>query len=186
MTSLDDLWFLADRANQRVERALHRLESRYDGYLTRVQSCRVSRHRFRTLTERARQSGAPYGTHTIVHRDGRDVLLVRHDGIGKWVLPGGEVETNESFREAAERELAEETGIDAEYEGLAVLVELDIACGDHETRGVMPIFEARALADRPEIDDPDGEISDAGWFDSPPPDTRDRPYLRAWRERRTA
>lgn len=181
VTSIDDLWFLADLASQQAEQAAHQIDERYDDYLEREQSRRVSRYRFRTLADRIKQSGAPYGAHTILHRDGSEVLLVRHDGVEKWVLPGGEVGATESFREAAQRELAEEAGIDAQYQGLALLVEINIACDHHHTWGIMPIFQARALGDDPEINDPDGEISDAKWFDTFPPETRDRQYLEAWR-----
>lgn len=184
MTSIDDLWFLADVANQRAERAAHRLQSRYEGYITEKQSRHVSRYRFRTLGERIRDSGAPYGTHTIVYRDGDEVLLVRHEGVDKWVLPGGEVDREETFRQAARRELAEEAGIEAEYEGLALLVRVEVRSDGHEMWGVLPIFEARAVEERPEIHDPDGEISRAKWFGTLPPDARDREYLRAWRHRR--
>lgn len=183
MTSIDDLWFLADTASQRAEQAAHQLRTRYDDYLGKRQSRRVSRRRFRTLAERIRLSGAPYGAHTIVHREDGDVLLVRHDGIDQWVLPGGEVARDETFREAARRELAEEAGIEAEYDGLALLVTVEIESDGHETWGVMPIFEAQARNERTVIDDPDGEISDARWFTTVPPDSRDRPYLNAWREK---
>lgn len=184
MTSIDDLWFLADTASQRAEQVAHQLQTRYDDYLQKRQSRRVSRQRFRTLAERIRQSGAPYGTHTIVYREDSEVLLVRHDQIDQWVLPGGEVDRDETFQEAAGRELAEEAGIEAAYDGLALLVTVEIESDGHETWGVMPIFEAQALDERTEIDDPDGEISDAGWFNTVPSDTRDRPYLNAWRKKR--
>ncbi|AUX08539.1 NUDIX family hydrolase [Halalkaliarchaeum desulfuricum] len=184
MTSIDDLWFLADTASQRAEQAAHQLRTRYDDYISKRQSRRVSRYRFRTLADRIRQSGAPYGAHTIVYREDGDVLLVRHDGIGQWVLPGGEVGPDETFREAARRELDEEAGIEAEYDGLALLVTVEIESDGHETWGVMPIFEAQARAEQPEVDDPDGEISDAEWFTNVPTDSRDRPYLNAWRENR--
>ncbi|MDR5673003.1 NUDIX domain-containing protein [Halalkaliarchaeum sp. AArc-GB] len=185
MTSIDDLWFLSDNASQRAEQAAHQLRTRYDNYLRKRQSRRVTRYRFRTLAERIRLSGAPYGAHTIVHREGGDVLLVRHDGIDQWVLPGGEVDRDETFREAAKRELAEEAGIEAEYEGLALLVTVEIESDGHETWGVMPIFEAQGRDEQPEIDDPDGEISDARWFTTAPPESRDRPYLNAWRQKRS-
>jgi len=39
------------------------------------------------------------------------VLLVRHTYMGGWHIPGGGVDPGESTREAAERELREETGL---------------------------------------------------------------------------
>lgn len=47
--------------------------------------------------------------------EGVDLLLIRrknHPCIGKWAIPGGFVEMNESLEEAAARELKEETGLE--------------------------------------------------------------------------
>lgn len=183
MTTLDDLWFLADEASQRAEQAHHRLTERYSDYAERARTKRVSRGRFRTLAERVKASGAPYGVHTIVYRDSGELLLVRHEGVDKWVVPGGEVRVGESFRETAERELIEEAGVRASYDGLAVASRIDIRCADYRTWGVLPLFAARAETVETCVSDPDGEISAAEWFDELPEDTRDREELRAWRER---
>ena len=60
------------------------------------------------------------GANTIVQRDGR-VLLVRLNygpRSGRWALPGGLVEQDETPEEAAVRETEEETGFRVEIEGL--------------------------------------------------------------------
>lgn len=175
------LWFLADQATRRAEAAYYRLQDDYAGFLEWTRSRHVSRSYFRTLAQRTRQSGAPFGAHTVVRHDDQ-VLLVRHDGVDKWVVPGGEVETDESYRAAAERELFEEAGIDATYEGLAMTTRFDIACGEHTMWGVVPVFAAVAPRTDPTVSDPDGEISDARWFpvDALPPDTRNREELLTW------
>lgn len=57
------------------------------------------------------------GTSICVVRQGRALLVRRHDSgplAGLWSLPGGHVEWGETLREAALRELREETGIEAE------------------------------------------------------------------------
>ncbi|MCH7660159.1 MAG: NUDIX domain-containing protein [Euryarchaeota archaeon] len=183
MTTFDDLWFRAGEASQRAEQAYHRLRGQYENFLELESHRQVSRSRFRTLTERIEGSGAPYGAHTIVYRPSGELLLVRHDGVDLWVLPGGEVDPDEEFQRTAVRELAEEAGVDADYEGLAILTQVRITCGEYETQGVIPIFAARALTTDTHITDPDDEISAAGWFLELPPDTRDREDLLAWRER---
>lgn len=183
MRRFDDLWFLADEADRRAERAYHRLHDAYAGFMEAGLTRRVSRSRFRTLAERVKETGAPFGSHTIVHRDG-DVALVRHDHVDRWVLPGGEPAEGETYRETAQRELAEEAGITADYEGLAMANRVDIRCDGYATWGVLPVFAARPETTDLVVSDPDGEISDADWFafDDLPPDTRDRDLLRRWFE----
>lgn len=186
MTSLGDLWYLADRADQRAEQAYHRLRERYDDFLEFTHSRRVSRQRFRTLAKRIRDTGTPYGAHTLVYWPSGELLLVRHEGVGMWVLPGGEVHPEESFQEAAVRELAEEAGIGAVYEGLAIATRVEVRCRDHATWGVLPVFAAEATTRDLEVGDPDGEISTARWFDVLPEDTRDRAEIIQWREQTLA
>jgi ADP-ribose pyrophosphatase YjhB (NUDIX family) len=186
MTVVDDLWYLADEASQQAEQTYHRLPERHGDPLEFETTKYVSRTRFRTVAERIRDNGAPYGAHTVVYRDGGELLLVRHDAVGMWVLPGGETEGDENFRAAAERELREEAGVPAEYDGLAMLGRVSFRSDGHQTWGVLPIFEAAAGAERasPTAADPDGEITAARWFAELPADTRDREQLLTWRERR--
>jgi len=57
-------------------------------------------------------------------RDG-EILLIRRrrgDYVGLWGLPGGKIERGEHLSQAALREIAEETGIKAEFEGYIGLV----------------------------------------------------------------
>ncbi|MFB6269970.1 MAG: NUDIX hydrolase [Halobacterium sp.] len=180
---VDDLWYLASRADQRAERAYHALTERHDGFLEFDRHRTVSRPRFRTLAERVERTGAPYGAHTVVYRENGDLLLVRHDEVDLWVLPGGGIDDGESFREAAERELAEEAGVDATYDGLAMVTTVEFACEGYSSWGVLPVFEARADDTDLEVCDPDGEISAASWFADLPEDTRDRGHLQRWRDR---
>ena len=187
MTSVDDLWYLADEADQQAERTYHDLGERYDDFRTFETTKHVSRRRFRTVAERIRENGAPYGTHTLVTNDSGGLLLVRHDAVGMWVLPGGETRSEETFRDGAERELREEAGITAEYGGLGLLGTVTFESGDHTTWGVLPMLEAaaEASATEPTVEDPDDEISAARWFKELPADTRDREELLRWRERRS-
>ncbi len=180
MTAVDGLWYLADQAEQRAEQAYHRVTETYaDDYLGRTYRKRVSRARFRVLTDRIRQNGTPYGVHTLVQRKSGELLVVRHDGVGLWVLPGGGVDSSETLQEAARRELREEAGIEANYRGLAMLNRIEISCRGCNTWGLLPVFHAVAETTEPTISDPDEEISAARWFrpGQLPEDTRDRDDL---------
>jgi 8-oxo-dGTP diphosphatase len=179
--TFDDLWFLADQATQRAERAYHRLLDCYEDPIAFDRTKHVSRSRFRTLAERIRTSGAPYGSHTIAYQPTGEMLLVRHEGVNMWVLPGGQLDNEESFHDAAQRELDEEAGIDVTYEGLAILTRVTVSHGTYSMWGVLPVFAARANTVETDVCDPDGEISEARWFTDLPDDTRDRDDLLTWR-----
>ena len=186
MTTVDDLWYLADEAGQQAEQTYHRLSDGHEEYMEFETTKHVSRPRFRTVAKRIRDNGAPYGAHTIAYRPSGELLLVRHDAVGMWVLPGGESEPEESFRAAAERELREEAGVTASYDGLGLLGRVEFYADGHSVWGVLPVFEAEIAADAPEpsVRDPDDEITAAAWFENLPEDTRDREQLLIWRDRR--
>lgn len=181
MTTVGELWYLADEAERRAEETYHELVDRHGEVMEPEIDRRVGRRHFRRTVERGHVSGAAYGVHTVVYQPSGSLLLVRHEDVDQWVLPGGEVGSDETFREAAEREVAEEAGVEVDYDGLAMLKRMAIRCEDHCTRGIVPVYAAEARTTEPSVTDPDGEITTARWFEDLPSDARDREQLLAWR-----
>ena len=77
------------------------------------------------------------GVGVVVLRDDR-VLLIRRGKaprIGQWSIPGGKQELGETWREAAHREVMEETGLEIELIGLIDVVDAIVRHGDDTSPG---------------------------------------------------
>lgn len=146
-----------------------------DGVRFREKVHEPSHGRFAAARTRI-EAGLDWGVGALVERDG-ELLLVRQDC--RWMLPGGEVERDESHAEALVRELDEETGLDVDPGPLRAVVE-NRYVRDEETVGFhFAIYEA-TTASRTVTDDPglaDEGIESVGWFGSLPGDTLDRDLL---------
>ncbi len=81
---------------------------------------------------------------TLVEMDGRVVLVRRgvQPGIGKWGLPSGYVEADESAEEAAVRETKEESGLDVEVDDLLGVYSFGEKDGAH---GVLILYAAHVV-----------------------------------------
>lgn len=102
----------------------------------------------------------------VLVEDGR-ILLVRRGSepfAGSWALPGGFVEVGETVEAACVRELAEETGIEAEIEQLVGVY----SDPDRDPRGhiVSVTFVVRRTPESDGVEAEGGDdAAEAAWFD---------------------
>ena len=95
----------------------------------------------------------------ITDEPSRRVLLVRRRrGSQEWTLPGGKAKRGEMLREALQREVFEETGLQVEPIGLAAMIE---GASPRKTR---IYFHCRVLMDGSPNWAPTDEIMAAGHF----------------------
>ena len=117
----DGLYQLADELRAIASNGLRHAKSSYD--IERFENVLKASTRLISIIENrpADEVAARYrdnldhicpllGVEAFVLRDERLLLIKRHDD-GLWALPGGQVEVGETLREAALRELKEETGL---------------------------------------------------------------------------
>jgi len=96
----------------------------------------------------------------------RGTVLHRHRLLGRWLQPGGHLEAGESPAEAASREVAEETGLDARHpaEG-PFLLRLDVhqagVALDHTHLDLCYLMSGPDADPAPA----EGESPDARWWD---------------------
>ncbi|HEX9693098.1 MAG TPA: NUDIX domain-containing protein [Gemmatimonadales bacterium] len=72
------------------------------------------------------EPGHVTGSAVVFDPKGADIVLVRHERVGRWIQPGGHVERHDADVEAtARREVLEETGLELTA-AVAPLVRIDI------------------------------------------------------------
>src|SRR6202140_6023927 len=100
----------------------------------------------------------------IIERD-RVVLVKRGQAplLGQWSIPGGMVEVGETLREAAVREVLEETGLQVEAGELLGVFDRIVRHSDQRTlyHYVLIDFLCRRIAGEPQ---PAGDAAEARWF----------------------
>ncbi|HEY8336525.1 MAG TPA: NUDIX domain-containing protein [Tardiphaga sp.] len=136
--------------------------------------------------------GMTLGVRAVVLDADNRVFLVRHTYVAGWHLPGGGVETGQSFRGALDRELMEEGRIEVLGEPVlhGVFLNSHVSIRDH----VMVYVVRQFRQDR--MPAPNREIAQCGFFalDDLPADTTTgtrlrlaevldgRPIIPTWRE----
>ena len=120
--------------------------------------------------------GMTLGVRAIVLDGDNRVFLVKHSYVTGWHLPGGGVEVGETFRDALQRELAEEAGI--ELSGEPALHGLFFNCHVSHRDHVAVYLIRHFRQDR--LPEPSHEIVACGFFDAGalPADTTEGTRLR--------
>lgn len=113
--------------------------------------------------------GMTLGVRAVVLDERNRVFLVKHSYVSGWHLPGGGVETGQTFMDALKRELSEEGRIELAGEPMlhGLFFNRRISPRDH-----VAVYVVRSFTqDRPP--EPNREIMDTGFFDLDdlPPDT---------------
>ncbi|KAB1193988.1 NUDIX domain-containing protein [Haloferax sp. MBLA0076] len=150
-----------------------------DGVVQRRSRRSLDADTFERIAARIRD-GLEWGVAGLAVRDGA-VLLVRQDG--RWVLPGGGVESGEAKTAALVREMREETGLDATVGPLRVVTEQTFTHGDEEVMFHFAIYDVAVegeLTGDPGLEDE--SVTDVSWFETLPDDTLDRPLVRFLRD----
>jgi len=135
--------------------------------------------------------GMTLGVRAVVLDSENRVFLVKHSYISGWHLPGGGVETGETFREALQRELAEEGRIELVGEPalLGIYLNSHVSRRDHVAVYLVRQFRQDRLPE------PNREIVDCGFYETRalPAETtagtrlriaeaiENRPPIRTWR-----
>ena len=106
-------------------------------------------------------TGYNLGVGGAVVKDGR-LLLVRRAsrrGRGNWQIPGGFVERDETLEQAVVREVAEESGVTAEVEGVLGIRNRSDPDSDNSTYVILAL---RPISGEPTPDE--HEVDRAGYF----------------------
>lgn len=122
------------------------------------------------------------GVGAVVQLDNKILLIRRANepGRGLWSIPGGLLEVGETLREAAKREVEEETGIPVEIGELIDVVENIVRDEDGRVKFhyVLVDFRAKPLSEETDIK-PSSEVLEARWFT--PEEIRDIPLTQTAR-----
>jgi 8-oxo-dGTP diphosphatase len=105
-------------------------------------------------------------TTCLIPTDGGIVLVKRRydPAMGKWALPGGFVDAEETVTEGAVREVKEETNLDVQLEGLLGVY----SYVDPRKSGLVVLFQARVVGGQPCAGDDAVEVATFPLDELPP------------------
>lgn len=169
-----------------VDRRIERLRDEYGDVPVRESRVELPPERFEGLVEDVRDGYVGGAYAGVVREPGEGVplsdsmppsaaqdsdrlLLILHRGRDRWRAPGGGVEGDETFAQAAVREVREETGIDSRVTDLAGVwrnVAAPAGDDDRTVHYLAAVFDGRYEGGT--IDLQAAELNGAAWFARPP------------------
>lgn len=105
--------------------------------------------------------GMTLGVRVLVLDGEKRLLMVRHTYVGGWHMPGGGVDPGECLRDAAIREVHEETGLRLEGEPSLFGIYRNARA---DPRDHVAVFVCRETWDAPVLAPESREIAEAAWF----------------------
>jgi 8-oxo-dGTP diphosphatase len=114
------------------------------------------------------------------------IALVKNSWSDGWILPGGGVELNENPIEAAQREVHEETGLNASVDAPLVVLEQSYVEENTGTEWFSARYVVYSVSAEGEIPDAsrlgvtENEITAAQWFETLPENLHDDKLLRSY------
>lgn len=152
----------------------------FDSYLENAREGYVG-GAYAWVTRHPEEAGYPSESYDGGVVDSEQALLILPRGQSEWGLPGGGVESDESFERAARREVLEEAGVGCEITGLWRLKRntwrSDDPGDDRESVSLHVFFDADYVGGS--INVQAGEIDGAVWFAEQPEPLMDETEPRA-------
>ena len=133
------------------------------------------------VVRRPEQAGERSETYAGDEETRERALMILPRGESEWGVPGGGLEGDESFEQAARREVREEAGVDCEITGLWHIEHLEWRSEDPDDERVTHTLHVFFDADYTggQIATQEAEVNGAAWFAEPPARLDEKAALRA-------
>jgi 8-oxo-dGTP pyrophosphatase MutT (NUDIX family) len=102
-------------------------------------------------------------TGTIIRNKKGEILLIKNKKWKDWVIPGGHVEPGETIAQTAEREVKEETGLDARFVSILDFEEIINSPAFHRPAHFISFHTILEVEDAAKLHADPEEVSEYKW-----------------------